>query len=69
VFLDSRIGKTGHGSRFVEDTAAEKVAFVLNKVFDFRNQQELILDTNPNFKLGDVTTVNLTKMNGGIQVL
>ena len=66
--MNTLSGQTGHGSRFIEDTAAEKVAFVLNKVSEFRNQQELILDSNPTLKLGDVTTVNLTKMIGGVQV-
>jgi len=61
-------GQPEHGSQFVVDKTAEKVAFVLNKVSDYRNQQELILDSNPAFKLGDVTTVNLTKMTGGGQV-
>uniref|UniRef100_A0A8C2C067 N-acyl-aliphatic-L-amino acid amidohydrolase n=1 Tax=Cyprinus carpio TaxID=7962 RepID=A0A8C2C067_CYPCA len=48
-------GSPGHGSRFVENTAAEKLVSV------FR-----ILNTNECFTLGDVTTVNMTMVKGGV---
>uniref|UniRef100_A0A673MUI2 N-acyl-aliphatic-L-amino acid amidohydrolase n=1 Tax=Sinocyclocheilus rhinocerous TaxID=307959 RepID=A0A673MUI2_9TELE len=44
-------GSPGHGSRFVENTAAEKLVSV------FRNEC---------FTLGDVTTVNMTMVKGGV---
>uniref|UniRef100_A0A672KX86 N-acyl-aliphatic-L-amino acid amidohydrolase n=1 Tax=Sinocyclocheilus grahami TaxID=75366 RepID=A0A672KX86_SINGR len=48
-------GSPGHGSRFVENTAAEKLVSV------FR-----MLNTNECFTLGDVTTVNMTMVKGGV---
>jgi len=60
-------GKPGHGSRFIEDTAAEKIRRVINSFLDFRAEEEKRLKNHTEFKLGDVTTVNLTKLQGGIQ--
>lgn len=35
---------------------------------DFRENEVKKLENNPDFTIGDVTTVNLTIMNGGVQV-
>jgi len=63
-------GNTGHASRFIENTAIEKLNKVINKVLAYRDQQKKILcdvhDHGCNLKLGDVTTVNLTYLKGGI---
>ncbi|KAL2091275.1 hypothetical protein ACEWY4_013538 [Coilia grayii] len=59
-------GSPGHGSRFVENTAAEKLRKIINSFLDFREQEKLRLDTSECFTLGDVTTVNMTMVNGGV---
>ena len=61
-------GSPGHGSRFLENTAAEKAQKVINKLLEFRAQEKARLEANPNLTLGDVTTLNLTLMQGGVQV-
>lgn len=60
-------GDPGHGSRFVKNTAAEKARYMINKMLDYREVQRKRLEDNPNLSLGDVNTVNLTMMNGGMQ--
>uniref|UniRef100_A0ABM0MZG8 N-acyl-aliphatic-L-amino acid amidohydrolase n=1 Tax=Saccoglossus kowalevskii TaxID=10224 RepID=A0ABM0MZG8_SACKO len=59
-------GDPGHGSRFIENTAAEKLRKVINSFLSFREEQKKELETNQKLKIGDVTTVNLTKVEGGI---
>uniref|UniRef100_A0A8C9T4I5 N-acyl-aliphatic-L-amino acid amidohydrolase n=1 Tax=Scleropages formosus TaxID=113540 RepID=A0A8C9T4I5_SCLFO len=59
-------GDPGHGSRFVENTAAEKLRRVINAFLDFRESERKRLNTGECFTLGDVTTVNMTKVNGGV---
>lgn len=39
----------------------------MDRIFDYRKSQEKILEENPNFLLGDVTTINVTQMKGGKQ--
>uniref|UniRef100_A0A0K0D6J2 M20_dimer domain-containing protein n=1 Tax=Angiostrongylus cantonensis TaxID=6313 RepID=A0A0K0D6J2_ANGCA len=41
---------------------------VINSVLSFREQQRSLLKTDSSKRLGDVTTVNITKINGGVQV-
>ncbi|CAH0555897.1 unnamed protein product [Brassicogethes aeneus] len=60
-------GTPGHGSLLLDNTAGEKVSHVLNKIFEFRLQEKLKLENNPDFTIGDVTTINLTKLQGGVQ--
>lgn len=60
-------GNPGHGSRFIENTAAEKLRKVINKFLDFRGMEEEKLKNSHCLKLGDVTTLNLTLLKGGIQ--
>lgn len=59
-------GSPGHGSRFVENTAAEKLRRIINSFLDFRASEKQRLDTSECFTLGDVTTVNMTMVNGGV---
>lgn len=61
-------GNPGHGSRFIENTAAEKVQYLINKLLSFRAEQKKIYDSDEKLTLGDVTTVNLTTMSGGVQM-
>jgi len=60
-------GNPGHGSRFLENTAGEKAQNVINKLLAFRQEEKARLQANPSFTLGDVTSVNLTIMEGGVQ--
>lgn len=59
-------GNPGHASRFIEDTAAEKLHKVVSLVLAFREKERQRLQSNPHLKLGAVTSVNLTKLEGGV---
>uniref|UniRef100_A0A667XX76 N-acyl-aliphatic-L-amino acid amidohydrolase n=1 Tax=Myripristis murdjan TaxID=586833 RepID=A0A667XX76_9TELE len=59
-------GSPGHGSRFVENTAAEKLRNIINTFMDFREKEKQRLNTSECFTLGDVTTVNMTMVKGGV---
>lgn len=67
-------GPTGHGSRFIRDTAVEKLMGVVTKALEFRKQQEEALGWDKHSgcshskakKLGDVTTLNVTMLKGGV---
>ncbi|XP_023012522.2 aminoacylase-1 isoform X2 [Leptinotarsa decemlineata] len=60
-------GNPGHGSLLLENTAGEKVTYLLNKLYEFRKQEQQKLKDNPSWTIGDVTTVNLTQLQGGVQ--
>ena len=68
LFWTSFIGNPGHGSRFIENTAAEKAQYLMNKILGYRQKQKKLLEANPELTLGDVTTVNLTMISGGVQM-
>uniref|UniRef100_A0A8C6W5D8 N-acyl-aliphatic-L-amino acid amidohydrolase n=1 Tax=Nannospalax galili TaxID=1026970 RepID=A0A8C6W5D8_NANGA len=59
-------GKPGHGSRFIEDTAVEKLHKVMSSILAFREKEKQRLQANPHLKEGAVTSVNLTKLEGGV---
>uniref|UniRef100_A0A2R8NAP6 Aminoacylase-1 n=1 Tax=Callithrix jacchus TaxID=9483 RepID=A0A2R8NAP6_CALJA len=59
-------GRPGHGSRFIEDTAAEKLHKVVSSILAFREKEWQRLQSNPHLKEGAVTSVNLTKLEGGV---
>ena len=61
-------GSPGHGSRFLENTAGEKAWKVINRLYEYRQEQRELLESDSSLTLGDVTTVNLTMMEGGVQV-
>lgn len=60
-------GTTGHGSLLYENTAGEKIRHVINCFMNYRAEQLTKLKGNPELSIGDVTTVNLTMLEGGIQ--
>ncbi|XP_063705600.1 aminoacylase-1-like isoform X2 [Culicoides brevitarsis] len=60
-------GNTGHGSLLLENTPGEKLRVLLDKMMDFRDQECQKLVNDPNLTVGDVTTVNLTQIKGGVQ--
>ncbi|EFA81878.1 N-acyl-L-amino-acid amidohydrolase [Heterostelium album PN500] len=62
-------GNTGHGSRFIEGTAVEKLLRTVNKMLQFRQDQFNELHKGHHEcgkKLGDVTTLNLTVLKAGV---
>ncbi len=60
-------GTTGHGSLLHKNTAGEKVRILIDRMMDFREQEVRKLENNPDFTIGDVTTINLTVISGGVQ--
>ncbi|PVU93537.1 hypothetical protein BB561_003213 [Smittium simulii] len=64
-------GNTGHGSQFIEGTAIEKIMPVMNEILQFRTKQHDIIKHYGPLEIlhqGEVTTANLTMLNGGTQV-
>lgn len=59
-------GNPGHGSLMLDNTAGEKLRVIIDKFMDFRAKQKVRF-SDPKVKLGDITSVNLTKVNGGVQ--
>lgn len=60
-------GTAGHGARFIEDLAVEKVHKLMSSILDYREQQKKKLNSDPKLKLGDVTSVNVNVVKGGVQ--
>jgi aminoacylase len=66
-------GPVGHGSQFIKDTAVEKLTFFLTEAYKYRAQQEALLKNEPGCKhcnakkLGDVTTLNVTALQAGVE--
>ncbi|XP_018797469.1 PREDICTED: aminoacylase-1-like isoform X1 [Bactrocera latifrons] len=60
-------GTTGHGSLLHKNTAAEKFQYILGKMLELRKKAENQLNGNRSLDLGNVNTVNLTVVKGGLQ--
>ena len=60
-------GSPGHGSKFIENNAGEKLQSVINSALAFRESEKKRMLEN-NLALGDVITLNLTIIEGGVQV-
>lgn len=60
-------GSPGHGSLLLENTAGVKVNYILNKMSEMREFQVKMLENNPELTTGDVTSINLTQIFGGVQ--
>ncbi|KAL0115587.1 hypothetical protein PUN28_010833 [Cardiocondyla obscurior] len=60
-------GSTGHGSMLLDNTAGEKLRVVLDHFHDFRASEKAKMDLDKNIFAGSVTSVNLTKIWGGVQ--
>ena len=58
-------GPTGHGSRFIKDTAIEKVSRILSRIYSHRSVEESRCHHH-NLKLGDVLSMNVTGMRAGV---
>lgn len=51
----------------MKNTAGEKVRKLLDRLIDFRDTQVKRLNDHPELTIGDVTTVNITMIHGGVQ--
>lgn len=60
-------GTPGHGSLLLKNTAGEKLRKLLDRFFDYRAGQVAKLNENSDLTIGDVTTVNVTMLDGGVQ--
>lgn len=60
-------GTAGHGSLFLENTAAEKARYLIDKFSEMRAVEAKKLKDNPDLTDGDVTSINLTRLDGGVQ--
>ncbi|KAK7597711.1 hypothetical protein V9T40_009936 [Parthenolecanium corni] len=61
-------GVTGHASLLPNDLAADKFRYVINKFLDFKEGEKRKLQENSNLTIGDVTTVNMVSLEGGVQL-
>ncbi|KAE9546799.1 hypothetical protein FO519_009989 [Halicephalobus sp. NKZ332] len=62
-------GSPGHGSLFIENDVGTKLKNFLDIVYAFRQEQkEKLENSNGKLTLGDVVTLNVTKIGGGVQV-
>ncbi|NXG37205.1 ACY1 protein, partial [Dromaius novaehollandiae] len=59
-------GSPGHGSRFISNTAAEKMHKVITSFLAFRESEKQRLRSDAGLTLGDVTSLNLTMLEGGV---
>ncbi|KAH8330623.1 hypothetical protein KR067_005856 [Drosophila pandora] len=60
-------GTAGHGSLLLPKTAGEKLDYVVSKMMEMRKSQVQRLKSDPDLVIGDVTTINLTRVSGGVQ--
>lgn len=51
----------------IENSPGEKVHFMLDKMTKLRQREAQRLKDNPQLTQGDITTVNLTMLEGGLQ--
>ena len=73
IFVEKKIwridisfhGQSGHGSKLFDNTPGEKLSYVVSKLTEFRAQQKKKMD-ELNLPEGNVTSINLTKLRGGV---
>lgn len=59
-------GAPGHGSQFLHETVGEKLNKVIQHFMTFRQENKSAMEENK-LPLGEVTTTNLTMLEGGVQ--
>lgn len=59
-------GHSGHASVLFNDTAVEKLNYVINKFLNLRRTETWKL-TELNYPYGNVTAINLTVLKGGFK--
>ncbi|CAL8089748.1 unnamed protein product [Orchesella dallaii] len=60
-------GNTGHALNFVEGTSVEKLQKLMNGFLTLREKEKEKLSDGDVSRLGLVTTINITMINGGLQ--
>ncbi|XP_051172660.1 aminoacylase-1-like isoform X2 [Leptopilina boulardi] len=60
-------GEEGHGSTLLNNTAGEKLRSIIDRFMDYRASEKAKLK-DPRVKSGNVTSINLTMMKGGVQL-
>lgn len=50
-----------------KNTPGEKIHYIVDKLMSFRKNEVAKLENNPELDLGDVTSINMTLLNGGAQ--
>ncbi|KAJ0179721.1 hypothetical protein K1T71_004312 [Dendrolimus kikuchii] len=61
-------GEPGHGSILMADTAGEKFHYIVNRFMTLRAEELKKLKNKSLVQSGEVITVNLTQVEGGVQV-
>ncbi|XP_037045173.1 aminoacylase-1-like isoform X2 [Bradysia coprophila] len=59
-------GQSGHGSSWFKNTPGEKLRHILDKFMDYRTKE--IVKISENVPIGETTSINLTMINGGVQI-
>lgn len=59
-------GVPGHASLLHDNTAAEKLMYVVNRIMEWRTAEKTKLSQG--MDIGQVTSVNMTMLNGGCQL-
>lgn len=60
-------GQGGHGSMMIENTPGQKVHYMLDKMMQLRDREAQRLKNDPKMTQGDITSINLTMIEGGLQ--
>lgn len=60
-------GNPGHGSLMLDNTAGEKIRVVIDRFMDRRAQEKEKLKDPTKYQIGDVLSINLTQLQGGVQ--
>lgn len=59
-------GQSGHGSKLFNDTPGVKLNYVVGKLLEYR-EKEKRKSERKDFPYGNVTSINLTMLKGGVQ--
>lgn len=59
-------GQSGHGSKFLNNTPGQKLNYVLGKMTEY-SQEEMRKLNDLKYPQGNVTSINLTILKGGVQ--
>ncbi|XP_026739876.1 aminoacylase-1-like [Trichoplusia ni] len=60
-------GQPGHGSLLTSNTAGERLHHIISQFMGFRAQEKKKVEEDGVW-IGDVTTINLTQISGGVQI-
>lgn len=66
VYVDC-YGESAHAAGLPDGTAAEQAAYMIRKMYRLRRAEVMRLKANKSLTLGEVTSINLTIMKGGIE--